>query len=104
MAAPGARSHGTVDPKDRPSGNIAMAGSPHSRLGAFPDRLGGVAARHLRHYLDWFCCAGQLKKGGADRREPLFRHASAGTCRTTGRGCVDLPRPFMDYWGMSTVV
>ena len=98
------RSHRAADPKDRSSGGIALVDSRHSRLGAFLARFRGVATRHLQHYLDWFCYAEQFKKGGAARRELLFRHSSAGAYRTTRRGYVDLPHPFMDYWGMSTVV
>lgn len=104
LTALGVRSHRRVDPRDRSAGNIAMVDSLHSRLDAFLARFRGVATRHLQHYLDWFCYAEQFKKGGADRRELLFRHASAGTYRTTRRGYVDLLRPFMDYWGVSTVV
>lgn len=103
MAELGVRSHRTADPRDRSSGGIALVDSLHSRLGAFLGRFRGVATRHLQHYLDWFCYAEQFKKGGADRRELLFRHVSAGTYRTTRRGYVDLPHPFMDYWDMSAV-
>lgn len=61
-------------------------------------RFHGVATRRLQHYLDWFRYREQVRRGDARARDLLFRHAVSGTYRTTRRGYVDTPHPFMDYW------
>jgi len=106
IAALGAASHVTVDPKDRSTGDINMVNSLHSRLQKFIRTFNGVATRRLQHYLDWFCYREQFKNSDADKRETLFRHEAEGTYETTRREYAQTPHPFMGYWdgATSTVV
>ena len=62
----------------RPSRELEMVNSLHSRLKAFVGRFNGVSNRRLQRYLDWFCWREQFRRSARDRRELLFAHEASG--------------------------
>ena len=65
----------------RPSRELEMVNSLHSRLKAFIGRFNGVSNRRLQRYLDWFCWREQFRRSARGRRELLFAHEASGpTC------------------------
>ena len=63
----------------RPSRELEMVNSLHSRLKAFIGRFNGVSNRRLQRYLDWFCWREQFRRSARGRRELLFAHEASGT-------------------------
>ena len=62
----------------RPSRELRMVNSLHSRLKAFIGGFRGVSSRRLQRYLDWFCYREQFRRSARDRRDLLFDHESSG--------------------------
>ena len=61
----------------RPSRELEMVNSLHSRLKAFIGRFNGVSNRRLQRYLDWFCWREQFRRSARGRRELLFAHEAS---------------------------
>lgn len=99
----GPRSLGGRPHEVRPSTELGMVNSLHSRLKSFLRRFNGVSNRRLQRYLDWFCWREQFRRCGMDRRELLFSHEASGTYVCT-REIVHLePRPFFSCINRWTV-
>ncbi len=83
MATDGRRSYagslGGRPHEVRPSRELEMVNSLHSRLKAFIGRFNGVSNRRLQRYLDWFCWREQFRRSARGRRELLFAHEASGT-------------------------
>lgn len=62
----------------RPSRELEMVNSLHSRLKAFVGRFNGVSNRRLQRYLDWSCWREQFRRSARGRRELLFAHEASG--------------------------